>query len=90
MSTTAAVIYALLSIAAVIAVLWGSFWLRDNLCYLINDDNTAPGWVLVFYLPYLVMWLWCFILEMIFVIFTLWLGYQAAKDFRDWWHKGAK
>ena len=89
MSTTAAIIYALLSLAAVIAAVVLLFWLRDVTKDILHEDLRLL-WRAFFGTIYIVLWAMCFILELILVIFTIWLAYDTAKSARDWWHKGAK
>jgi hypothetical protein len=86
MSTTAALIYAILILAAFFFALWASFALRDILSEIICDDTTDDGWKIILYLPFLVVWLWCFILEVAGTILAIVLIIDAANGLKKWWH----
>lgn len=85
MSSTA-FIHAVLILLAVFLVLWGSFVLRDGLANTINDEETEDIWKILLYLPFLVMWIWCFILEIILTIIGILLIIDAANGLKKWWH----
>ena len=84
--STIGLIHAALIVAAAIVVLWCSFALRDGLANTINNEETEDIWKVFLYLPFLVMWIWCFILKIILTIIGILLIIDAANGLKKWWH----
>lgn len=81
-------------LAAVYLAMKAAEWLslaRDELRGRYVDERWKPislDWLGV---PlWLALELVCMVGGIVFMLFTLWMVYDTAKGFRDWWHAGAR
>ena len=84
------IFWALVIIGSILLLYAGSFSLLDFLNTTMNDKNVSGEWKLLLFFPFLFMFLWCIVLQIISVLFTLGLAISAANRFRNWWHSGSK
>jgi hypothetical protein len=84
------IFWAVVIIGSIMLLYAGSFGLLDFLNTTMNDKNVDGGVKFLLFLPFLFVFLWCVVLEIISVLFTLGLAISMANSFRNWWHKGSK
>lgn len=81
----------LLTLAVIGAIVF-LVWLSSRTFWALNDYLNAPGTSVVMKLllaiPFLIVGLWCFVLDIFLTIVTLGAMAGAATSARDWWHKG--
>ena len=85
MSLGAVFIITVLVIVAIVVVISGSFWLLGELNSTLADKHTSAGVKMIIFFPFLFMFLWCIVLDILLTILTIFIGYQIAKSVRDWW-----
>ena len=84
------IFWASVIITSILVLYAGSFGLLAFLNNTMNDSGVSAWWKLFLALPFVFMFLWCIVLEIISLIFTLGLAVGIANSFRNWWHSGAR
>ena len=78
----------LITIGIALFLIWLSFrsfaWLEEYLC--APERGLVAKLLLV--IPFLLLGIWCFILQVAIIILTLGAAASAAGSFRNWWNKG--
>lgn len=83
------IIATLLAVAGVFLIGWGSFILLEQFNKLYNDTPTEEqrGLKIILLIPYIILAIWCGIIQVLITLLTLGLAIDAARNFRNWWHQ---
>lgn len=87
MGLAGGIFWALVIIIGILVLYAGSFSLLNFLNNAMNDKDLNGWWKLLLVLPFVFMFLWCILLEIVSILFTLGLAVSIANSFRNWWHK---
>ena len=81
------IFWAAVIIGSILLLIAGSFWILEILNEVMNHENVSSTVKLLLVLPFVFMFLWCIVLEILSLIITFGLAVSLAKDIRNWWHK---
>jgi hypothetical protein len=90
MGLAGGIFWAAVIIGSIILLYAGSFGLLDFLNGVMRDENVSGLVKLLLALPFVFMFLWCIVLQIISILFTLGLAISVANSFRNWWHSGVR
>lgn len=78
-------------VLAVVKIAEWLYSLRDELRDRYSTNRWVPSAADFFAIPlWLTLELLCLAGAIVFAVLTIWLAYETAKGFRDWWHAGER
>lgn len=86
----ATILITILLIVAFVASINGSFRLLDWMNQNLTRKDTSIWLVLLLLVPWILLALWCVVLNIVVFLFALLTGHEVARLGRDWWHRGGK
>ena len=88
MAGGAIVAVTLIVIGLAVFLIWLSFRVYAGLDQFLHAPERGLAAKLLLAIPFLIVGIWCFLLQIFLVIITLGAAASALGGVRDWWHKG--
>jgi heme/copper-type cytochrome/quinol oxidase subunit 2 len=88
MAGGAIVLLTLIVIGLFVLMVWLSSRTFQALDEYLNNPGRGLVAKLLLAIPFLIVGIWCFLLDIILTIVTLGAAAGAVTSARDWWHKG--
>ena len=82
------VILTLLAVAFIVLIIWLSYGLLAKMNVLYNDTEGKVFLKILLFIPYVLLAIWCLLIQIILVAITLGGAISLLNNTRDWWHKG--